>query len=208
MWGSVKQLSRCSRSQCHTLRDQNGCLYAGKRFYSLLERGGYPLGRKTSGMFKLPCIPVDNVSGSKSSSLRYAHSLQNDPDLNRDFFVRLWLADKKKAKPTAMLRSKVRKPGSSDETSIDVRFLPKLLERMLSSKATLDDKSYDKLKLGLKQPPTSQSITGSLKPMSLEEVILFSLFRSHYNENNGVIYLFGVYCSPLLIPVGIVTEIC
>lgn len=207
MWGSIKQLSRCSRSQCHTLRDQNACLYAGKRFYSSLERGGYPLGRKTSGMFKLPCIPVDNVFWSKISSLRYGHILQNDPDLNRDFFVRLWLADKKKTKPTAKLRNKVLKPGSSDETSVDVRILPKLLERMLSGKATLDEKSYDKLK-GLKLPPTSQSITGSLKPVSLEEVTYSVSFGAHYNENDGVIYFFGVYCSPLLIPAGIVTDIC
>lgn len=169
MWGCVKDHSRCIRPLCRTAGDQNGILSVGKMFYSSQERGRYPLERKTSWMFKLPCVLGDTVFGSKNTSLRYVHSMQNDPDLSRDFFVRLWLADKKKTGPTAKRRHTVLKSDSSGETVVDGRTFPALMEKMLSG--ALDEKSYDKMKSGLKQPPTSQSITGTLEPMSLEEVM-------------------------------------
>ncbi|XP_042016706.1 altered inheritance rate of mitochondria protein 25-like [Salvia splendens] len=167
VWGCVKDHSRCTRPLCRTVRDQNGIMSLGKRFYSPQEEGRYHVQRKTSWMFNLPCIQVDTVFGSKNTSHRYVHSMQNDPDLSRDFFVRLWLADKKKTGPTAKRRHKVLKSYSSGETIADGRTFPGLIERMLSG--ALDKKSYDKVKSGLKQPPTSQSITGTLEPMSLEE---------------------------------------
>ena len=169
-WGGVKDHSRCTRPLCRTVRDQNGIPSVGKRFYSPQEEGRYHVQRKTSWMFNLPCVQVGTVFGSKNTSHRYVHSMQNDPDLSRDFFVRLGLADKKKTWPTVKRRHKVLKSNSSGETIADSRTFPGLIERMLSG--ALDKKSYDKVKSGLKQPPTSQSITGTLEPMSLEEVML------------------------------------
>lgn len=174
MWGCVKNHSRYIRPLCRTVRDQNGILSIGKRFYSSHERGRYPLERKTSWMFKLPCVLVDTVFGSTNTSLRYVHSMQNDPDLSRDFFVQLWLADKKKTGPTAKRRHKVFKSDNIGEPVVDGRTL---IEKMLSG--ALDEKSYGKMKSGLKQPPTSQSITGTLEPMSLEEVMLSCVTLEH-----------------------------
>ncbi|KAH6809799.1 scramblase-like protein, partial [Perilla frutescens var. frutescens] len=168
-WGCVKQHSRCSTLQCHTERDHNGILFVGKRFYSSLELGGYPLERKTSWRFKLPCILAGTSFGSKNTSLRYMHGVPNESDLSRDFFVQLWLVDRKKTSVSAKRRHKVYKSSNSGETLVNGRTLPRLIEGMLSGKYVVDEKPYDKIKSGLKQPPTSQSITGTLKPMSLEE---------------------------------------
>ncbi|KAH6771073.1 scramblase-like protein [Perilla frutescens var. hirtella] len=169
VWGCVRQHSRCSTLQCHTERDHNGILFVGKRFYSSLELGGYPLERKTSWRFKLPCILAGTSFGSKNTSLRYMHGVPNESDLSRDFFVRLWLVDRKKTSLSAKRRHKVYKSSNSSETLVNGRTLPRLIEGMLSGKYVVDEKPYDKIKPGLKQPPTSQSITGTLKPMSLEE---------------------------------------
>ncbi|XP_057806368.1 altered inheritance rate of mitochondria protein 25-like [Salvia miltiorrhiza] len=167
VWGCVKDHSRCIRPLFRIVRDQKVILSVGKRFYSSQEQGRYPLERKTSWMCKLPCVLVDTVFVSKNTSLRCVHSMKNDPDLSRDFFVQLWLADKKETGPTAKRRHKVLKFDNSGETVIDGRTIPGLIQRMLSG--ALDEKSYGKKKSGLKQPPTSQSITGTLEPMSLEE---------------------------------------
>lgn len=169
MWGCVKQRSGCTTRLCLTERDQNGILFVGRRFYSSQGQGGYPLERKTSWRFKLPCVLVDSVYGSKNTSLRYVHSVQNDPDLSRDFFVRLWLVDRNKTRLSGKRRHKILKSSNSGETVVNGQTLPGLIERMFSGKYAVDEKSHDKIKSGLKQPPTSQSITGILEPMSLEE---------------------------------------
>lgn len=171
MWGCVKQRSGGTTRLCHTERDQNGILFVGRRFYSSQGQGGYPLERKTSWRFKLPCVLVDSVYGSKNTSLRYVHSVQNDPDLSRDFFVRLWLVDRNKTRLSGKRRHKILKSSNSGETVVNGQTLPGLIERMFSGKYAVDEKSHDKIKSGLKQPPTSQSITGILEPMSLEEVM-------------------------------------
>lgn len=169
MWSCVKQRSGCTTRLCLTERDQNGILFVGRRFYSSQGQGGYPLERKTSWRFKLPCVLVDSVYGSKNTSLRYVHSVQNDPDLSRDFFVRLWLVDRNKTRLSGKRRHKILKSSNSGETVVNGQTLPGLIERMFSGKYAVDEKSHDKIKSGLKQPPTSQSITGILEPMSLEE---------------------------------------
>ncbi|GFP97669.1 altered inheritance rate of mitochondria protein 25 [Phtheirospermum japonicum] len=150
--------------------DQNGILCFEKRlFSSSLQPIGYPLDRNTSPSAKLPCLLVHTVLGSKGTSRRYVHSSQNDPDLSRDFFVRLWVADRKRPKPSARGSHKFLKSSGSGETFVDGRNLLGLLERSFSGASGIDEKSFQKIKSKLKQPPTSQSVTGTLEPMSLEE---------------------------------------
>ncbi|KAK6123262.1 hypothetical protein DH2020_042990 [Rehmannia glutinosa] len=151
-------------------KDRNGILRIEKRFSSLQQPGGYPLETNTSWRAKLPCCFVETVLGCKGMSRRYVHSVQNDPDLSRDFFVRLWIADRKKPKPSVKARhNKVIKSSGSGETFVDGRTLFGLLERSFSGASVINEKSYDKVKSNLKQPPTSQSVTGTLEPISLEE---------------------------------------
>ncbi|KAK6123280.1 hypothetical protein DH2020_042976 [Rehmannia glutinosa] len=150
-------------------KDRNGILRIEKRFSSLQQPGGYPLETNTSWRAKLPCCFVETVLGCKGMSRRYVHSVQNDPDLSRDFFVRLWIADRKKPKPSVKARHKVIKSSGSGETFVDGRTLFGLLERSFSGASVINEKSYDKVKSNLKQPPTSQSVTGTLEPISLEE---------------------------------------
>ncbi|KAI3454610.1 hypothetical protein Pfo_011273 [Paulownia fortunei] len=170
-WGCLAKQSRCSTPQYYTImgKDQNGILYVEKRFSSLRQPGGYPLERNTSWRARLPCYLMETVLGCKSTSRRYVHSVQNDPDLSRDFFVRLWNADRKKPKPSGKGRHKVLKSSGSGETFVDGRTLFGLLERSFSGASVINEKSFDKLKSDLKQPPTSQSVTGILEPISLEE---------------------------------------
>ncbi|KAK6123273.1 hypothetical protein DH2020_042980 [Rehmannia glutinosa] len=170
-WGCVTKQSRCSKLQYYMTieKDRNGILRIEKRFSSLQQPGGYPLETNTSWRAKLPCCFVETVLGCKGMSRRYVHSVQNDPDLSRDFFVRLWIADRKKPKPSVKARHKVIKSSGSGETFVDGRTLFGLLERSFSGASVINEKSYDKVKSNLKQPPTSQSVTGTLEPISLEE---------------------------------------
>ncbi|KAK6148499.1 hypothetical protein DH2020_019411 [Rehmannia glutinosa] len=77
--------------------------------------------------------------------------------------------DVKKPKPSVKARHKVIKSSGSGETFVDGRTLFGLLERSFSGASVINEKSYDKVKSNLKQPPTSQSVTGTLEPISLEE---------------------------------------
>ncbi|KAK4394558.1 Altered inheritance rate of mitochondria protein 25 [Sesamum angolense] len=128
-------------------KDQNGVLYFGKRTISLPQPEGHPSERNTSWRDKLPCFLRETDLGCKSTSRRYMHSMQNDPDLSRDFFIRLWNADRKKPKSLAKGRRA----------------------------STLNEKAYDKMRSALKQPPPSQSVTGILEPISAEEALVAPL---------------------------------
>ncbi|KAL6493591.1 hypothetical protein OROGR_032370 [Orobanche gracilis] len=169
----VTKRSRRSVPQCYTAteKDQNGILYVEKKFTSSssLQPVGYPLERNTSWTAKFPCSLVETALRCKDTSRRYVHSGQSDPDLSRDFFVRLWVADRKKRNPSLEGRHKVLKSSGSGEAFVDGPTLSGLLERSLSGASVINEKSYEKMKSNLKQPPTSQSVTGTLEPTSLEE---------------------------------------
>ncbi|KAK4437117.1 Altered inheritance rate of mitochondria protein 25 [Sesamum alatum] len=156
-------------------KDQNGVLYFGKRATSLQQPGGHTSERNTSWRAKLPCFLMETDLGCKSTSRRYMHGIQNDPDLSREFFVRLWNADRKKPKPLAKGRRKVLKSGGSGETFVDSRSLFGLLEKSFSGASTLNGKAYDKMRSAFKQPPPSQSVTGILEPISTEEAMVAPL---------------------------------
>ncbi|PIN07710.1 Phospholipid scramblase [Handroanthus impetiginosus] len=166
----VTKKSRCSTTKYSTVmeKDQNEILYAAKRFSSSQLPRGYPLERNTSCRAKLPCYLMETVLG-RSSSQRYVHSARNDPDLSRDFFVRLWVADRKKPKPSGKRKHKGLKSSGSGERFLDGRSLFGLLERSFSGASVKNEKPRDKRKSDLKQPPTSQSVTGILEPVSVEE---------------------------------------
>lgn len=185
-------------------KDRNGILYVGKRFSSSQQPGGYPLERNASWRAKLPCHLMETVPGCKSTSPRYVHSVQNDPDLSRDFFVRLWIADRKKSRPSGKQKHKVLKSSGSGETFVDGRTLFGLLERSYSGASATNEKSYDKIKSDLKQPPTSQSVTGILEPISLEEARFLVSCVAHDNYSLGkikAVSYFAYNCLLMLIPV-------
>lgn len=172
-WGCVKRRSGCNTLLCHTESGRNGILLVGKRFCSSQGQRGYPSEIKQLWRFKLPFIPENAVFGSKNTPLRYVHNVKNDPDLNRDFFVQLWLVDRKKTMISGKRRHKALKSVDSGETLVNGQSLPGLIDRIFSGK--YDEMSHDKMKSGFKQPPTSQSITGVLEPMSSEEVMVSCL---------------------------------
>ncbi|KAG8379100.1 hypothetical protein BUALT_Bualt07G0053000 [Buddleja alternifolia] len=173
-WSCVTKQSRSSTSQYRIMeKDQNEILYLKNKFPSLQQPGGCPMERNTSWRAKLPCYLMENVLGCNkyaiTTSQRHLHSSQNDPDLSREFFVRLWTADRKKQRHPIKGRCKVLKSGDNGETFIEGRSLFGLLERSFSGASVVNEKSHGKMNVDLKQPPTSQSVTGTLEPVSSEE---------------------------------------
>ncbi|CAH9101329.1 unnamed protein product [Cuscuta europaea] len=100
----------------------------------------------------------------------------NDPDLSRDFFVQLWVADRKKHKAGAKYRPKshgVLSHGESGSCSlVSVRGSS---VRRLSGVYAAEESSFDDLKPNLRQPPPSQSVGGVLQPSSPEESMVAHL---------------------------------
>ncbi|GAA0150703.1 transporter [Lithospermum erythrorhizon] len=113
-------------------------------------------------LLKSPCRSVVKDRNLKKYGMvlsRYFnHSAQNNPELNRDFFVRLWVADMKKEKSKGRRKLKFREFADYRETT-----------------PLSEDKSYSIGKPVLKQPPTSQPITGLLEPYSPEEALVAPL---------------------------------
>ncbi|KAL2506124.1 scramblase-related [Abeliophyllum distichum] len=166
--------SRCSTSHYSMMqKHQIEFMYVQSKLYSLRPPTGYILERNTSGKAKFPYCFLGNELGPKryamSISRQYVQSAQNEPDLSRDFLVQLWVEDRKKRKSTGKRRHKVIKSadhgeGFGSQTAFRVPF-----ERLFSDASISDEKSHDKAKPDLKQPPTSQLVTGILEPVSLEE---------------------------------------
>lgn len=96
-------------------------------------------------------------------SWRHKHSINTDPDLSRDFLVQLWVEDNKRRTSERKRRRKVHKYVDSGDTLVGGQ-----------TSFGVPHGSYDEMKPALKQPPTSQPVTGFLKPTSLEEVIFQS----------------------------------
>lgn len=102
-------------------------------------------------------------------SRQFGKSVQNDNHLNRDFLVQLWIEDKK-LKSSRRKRKQIvkhEKHGESvfnSQTSFQLPF-----GRWFSGASVVVEKSNNKVKPALKQPPLSQSVTGFLEPSSPEE---------------------------------------
>lgn len=175
-WGCITKQSRCSTLKRYMTmeNDQSRILYVKKGFLNLYQPSGYPSERNLLSMAKLPHYFMENAFWCKSASKRCLHNVQNDSDLSRDIFVRLWAADSKQPKPSKKGKHKVLRSGGTNEATVNVRNLFQSLEKTFSGVSVMSEKSYNKAKSDLKQPPTSQSVTGILKPISSEEVRFLS----------------------------------
>ncbi|MCL7037633.1 hypothetical protein MKW94_014657 [Papaver nudicaule] len=131
--------------------------------------GGLPYREKVSAS---EIDTFQNVTGRCFSS-------QSDPDLSREWFAKLWVADKKKnSKFTMKINQGSEKPVHSSGP------IDNIYEKMRSLKLPLDwwssNASVAKTQLNepvetVHAPPPSQSVTGSLKPTSKEEALVASL---------------------------------
>ncbi|VFQ87592.1 unnamed protein product [Cuscuta campestris] len=94
----------------------------------------------------------------KIVSRQFCQGARNDPDLSRDFFVQLWVADRKMQKAGIKHRTKTRGALSHDD----------------SGSCSFSGGS-DELKPKLRQPPVSETVTGFLQPSSPEEAMVACL---------------------------------
>lgn len=192
------EISKCGASQCSSvnkhqngildaenitplsLQQQRGCLAVNS--FQQLSLGPKDIdlqdtlivSRNMLGKFELTsCIQGNTLRLKRPAvtvSRRYGQSAQDDPKLDRDFLVQLWVADKKQKRSRAKRRGKVVNYANNGETvyTNQSSFQPPL-GRWFSGTSITEEKSDDHVRPVLKQPPLSQSATGALKPASLEE---------------------------------------
>ncbi|GMP70843.1 hypothetical protein CsSME_00029517 [Camellia sinensis var. sinensis] len=193
------EISKCGASQCSSvnkhqngildaenitplcLQQQRGCLAVNSFQQPSLGPKDIDLqdtlivSRNMLGKFELAsCIQGNTLRLKRPAvtvSRRYGQSAQDDPKLDRDFLVQLWVADKKQKRSRAKRRGKVVNYANNGETvyTNQSSFQPPL-GRWFSGTSITEEKSDDHVRPVLKQPPLSQSATGALKPASLEEV--------------------------------------
>ncbi|KAF2288030.1 hypothetical protein GH714_004000 [Hevea brasiliensis] len=94
--------------------------------------------------------------GRMSASRGFAHDVENDPHLSRDFLVQLWIADRKMEKSRKKRRRKMAKYDNYGNEMAKRKILRPWKK---SSEAT----------------PPSQSVSGLLKPASPEEALVAPL---------------------------------
>lgn len=126
------------------------------------------------GRAKLPGFVTGLAQGTGPGAIvlsrQYGQRSGDGPDLSREFFVQLWLADEKKQRSGGLQKRKLRntvdqrRTGFGSQTSSQVPF-----GKWFSGVSIPEETSYNEVKPVLKQPPTSQSVTGILEPTSLEE---------------------------------------
>lgn len=192
------EISKCGASQCSgvnkhqngildaenitplSLQQQRGCLAVNSFQQPSLGPKDIDLqdtlivSRNMLGKFDLTsCIQGNTLRLKRPAvtvSRRYGQSAQDDPKLDRDFLVQLWVADKKQKRSRAKRRGKVVNYANNGETvyANQSSFQPPL-GRWFSGTSITEEKSDDHVRPVLKQPPLSQSATGALKPASLEE---------------------------------------
>lgn len=155
--------------------NQNGIL-----FKELTFEGNMP------GRAKLPGFVTGIAEGAGPGAIvvsrQYGKRSGDGPDLSRDFFVQLWLADKKKQRSGRKQKRKLRNiVDQRGRTGFDT-FFQAPFGKLFSGASIPEETSYDKVKPVLKQPPTSQSVTGILEPTSLEEVELSNPSCIHNKE--------------------------
>lgn len=192
------EISKCGASQCSSvnkhqngildaenitplsLQQQRGCLAVNSFQQPSLGPKDIDLqdtlivSRNMLGKFELTsCIQGNTLRLKKPAvtvSRRYGQSAQDDPKLDRDFLVQLWVANKKQKRSRAKRRGKVVNYANNGETvyTNQSSFQPPL-GRWFSGTSIAEEKADDHVRPVLKQPPLSQSATGALKPASLEE---------------------------------------
>lgn len=95
---------------------------------------------------------------------------KEESQLNRDYFVQIWVSDKKMNELDGKRRRKLGKRNNLGGISyVDQMPLQHLAERWFSGDTSIREKS-DPSRRVLQQPPPSQSVSGLLEPTSPEEV--------------------------------------
>lgn len=154
--------------------------------------------RNVPGRAKLPGFVTGLAQGTGPGAIvlsrQYGQRSGDGPDLSREFFVQLWLADEKKQRSGGLQKRKLRntvdqrRTGFGSQTSSQVPF-----GKWFSGASIPEETSYNEVKPVLKQPPTSQSVTGILEPTSLEEVELSNPSTIHSKEMEN--FMFDIYES-------------
>nr|GMC95470.1 altered inheritance rate of mitochondria protein 25 [Ipomoea batatas] len=134
-------------------------------------------GRNLLSMVKLSGSVVRNIQGLQHPpmivSRQFGQGAKNDPYLSRDFFVQLWVADRKMKQSGVKRRPRSHKSLNDGESGSYSQFFSKFPPgRHLSGASAAEEKSFQEAKPNLRQPPPSQSVTGILQPSSPEEVRL------------------------------------
>jgi hypothetical protein len=104
-----------------------------------------------------------------TGSRKFGHIVENDTDLNRDFLVQLWVADRKMKNSRGKRRRKIVKHGKFGGIAYDNQHQ---YGRWYSGTFLSEENVLDQGKPVLTQAPLSQSVSGFLKPESPEEVRL------------------------------------
>ncbi|XP_059667373.1 phospholipid scramblase family protein C343.06c [Cornus florida] len=159
------------------LQQERGCAIAtsfqrsglGSKYMNLQET--MILAKSMFCKFKLPYRLKGNVFGPKQYAMtisrQFGQGTQNDPNLDRNFLVQLWVADKKMKKFGGRRRRKIDKDATHGEN---------IIEGWFSGSSTKEEKiDYDLPKPVFGQPPLSQPATGFLKPTSSEEALVAPL---------------------------------
>ncbi|XP_062145582.1 altered inheritance rate of mitochondria protein 25 isoform X2 [Alnus glutinosa] len=157
-------------------QSQSGCLPARSLWQYGLGGGaiGFQerliLARPHDWRFKLPGCLERNFPWSTQSmitgSRKFGHIVENDTDLNRDFLVQLWVADRKMKNSRGKRRRKIVKHGKFGGTAYDNQHQ---YGRWYSGTSLSEENVLDQGKPVLTQAPLSQSVSGFLKPESPEE---------------------------------------
>lgn len=108
------------------------------------------------------------------SMKKMAHQVENsskeESQLHRDYFVQLWVSDKKMNEIEQKRRRKLGKRKNLGRISfVDQKPLQHVAERWFSGDSSFGEKSVPGKQV-LQQPPPSQSVSGILEPTSPEEV--------------------------------------
>nr|GMD98780.1 altered inheritance rate of mitochondria protein 25 [Ipomoea batatas] len=137
-------------------------------------------GRNMLSVVKLSGSVVRNIQGLQHPlmivSRQFGQGAQNDPDLSRDFFVQLWVADRKMKQSGVKRRPRSHRSLNDGESGSDSQFFSKFPSgRHFSGASAAEEKSFQEAKPNLRQPPPSQSVTGILQPSSPEEAMVAPL---------------------------------
>ncbi|CAN4092015.1 unnamed protein product [Withania somnifera] len=130
----------------------------GNLFKELTSEGNIPWRVKLPGF----------VSGIGQVARQYGQKSGDSPDLSREFFAQLWLADRRKQRSGRKQKRKLRNIINQRGTGLDT-FFQAPSGKWFSGASIPEEISHSKVKPVLKQPPTSQSVTGILEPTSIEE---------------------------------------
>lgn len=124
--------------------------------------------------FKFPgCFEGNSLPLSKNKMVQFrqfGRAVENDPSLDRNFFVKLWVADKKMKDSARKRRRTVANYRHGALTVDDQSPYLNSLGRLFSGASVTEENSSATGRQVLKQPPLTQSITGFLEPESPEEV--------------------------------------